>query len=68
MKNALSKRDRDALGSEYRGYARQAPVPGEALARTMPHQPWVPMPDLRWQPRRPGADDAMAVPHRGLPT
>lgn len=67
MNITLSKRERDALGAEYRGYKRRERLPGEALPPTMPFAPWEPQHrDIVHQYVRPGADAAMAIKSRGV--
>lgn len=59
----LSKRARDALGVEYRYYAREK-KPGEVPPRTIAFKPWEPMPELRWHVRESGVR-ALELPSRG---
>ena len=67
-KHALSKRARDALGSEYRWKPR-VKMANEVPPRTIAHQPWEPRhPDLAAAYVRPGADVAQTLPSRGLAT
>lgn len=67
MNNELSKRERDALGLEYRWVERKK-VPGEVPARNRTPQEWAPLKDLTWPPVRSRAGDAAALPRKGMQT
>tara|TARA_R110000868_G_scaffold396840_2_gene669170 strand:+ start:386 stop:592 length:207 start_codon:yes stop_codon:yes gene_type:complete len=60
--HALSEKTRKVFG--IKPWEPRQKQPGEAPPRTIAHQPWAPMPELRWSVRESGLE-ALELPSRG---